>query len=238
MARERLLDVKGGGISTVFHSAGEDARGTVVFCHGLGSDKSGYRRRAKQAVDRGFDAVRFDFRGNGESSGNFEKMNLTTRIRDLQTVLDSVDSDNIGVYGSSFGGLVAIHEAVSDHDGGIDALALRSPVTFYDSLRPIEKGIRDRGFYEHLPGKRLYMEFILDVKRYSIEEAAEDLSIPVLLMHGSEDDLVPAEGSRRFHDRLECRKRLEIFEGEGHRFGASADRRAVDISLDWFEEAL
>ncbi len=232
---EKLLDINGGGISTEFYYS-EGSERTVVFCHGLGSDKSGYRKRAEKAVEEGFNAVIFDFRGNGKSSGLFEKTNLTSRIKDLGRVLAEVKNQRIGVYGSSFGGLVAIHRSVKDKK--IDALSLRSPVTFYRAMGDLEVAVNEEGFYEPVEGKRVTREFLMDVKRYSAEEAMEELSIPTLVMHGSEDGVINLEDSKRFYSGLECEKRLQILEGEGHRLSKEADRQAVANALEWFDKQI
>jgi len=221
-------------VAAVFHEPDEGYDGTVVFCHGFGSDKAGsYERRAEQAVENGFRAVRFDFRGNNESSLDFDEANLTTRIADLQRVLDELDGA-IGVYGSSFGGLVALHTAA--RDGRIDALALRAPVTFLSVLDDIREAIEEDGFYEQLPGKQVDERFLTDLATYSTEEIIDDITVPTLFLHGTEDDAVPIASSERFFGELSCRSRFITFEGEGHRFSDEADRQAVDAACGWFRD--
>ncbi|MDY6778256.1 MAG: YqiA/YcfP family alpha/beta fold hydrolase, partial [Candidatus Nanohaloarchaea archaeon] len=153
-------------------------------------------------------------------------------IEDLRRVLDEVEDDAVGVYGASFGGLVAIHTAV--RDDRIDALALRDPVTFMEALDDIREEIREQGYYEQLPGKRVDERFLEDLEQYSTATIIGRLQVPTLVMHGTEDEVVDVELSERFVERLTCVKRFDVFEGEGHRFSDEADDEAVLTALDWF----
>jgi len=66
----------------------------VVICHGIpGSgaerppDDPGYEGLAEEFASKGLAAVIFNFRGCGDSGGNFDMMGWT---RDLETVVDKV----------------------------------------------------------------------------------------------------------------------------------------------------
>jgi len=43
---------------------------TIIFCHGLGMNKSDLLSLAKSIYDAGFNLFLFDFRGHGDSSGS------------------------------------------------------------------------------------------------------------------------------------------------------------------------
>ncbi|MFB6205443.1 MAG: alpha/beta hydrolase family protein [Haloglomus sp.] len=89
-----------------------------VCCHGFVSDKSGsYEGRCARAVAEGYHAVRFDFRGCGESDGDFVDTTLSSRIADLRAVLEHFDPESVVLFGSSFGGKTALHAAVGDGPG-------------------------------------------------------------------------------------------------------------------------
>lgn len=229
---ERELAIDGDEhIAATIEQPDGGADATVVFAHGFGSDRAGsYRRRAEIAVEMGLRSVRFDFRGNNESSRSFEAADLTTRIQDLRRVLDELDGP-VGVYGSSFGGLVAVHTAA--HDDRIDSLVLRAPVTFMELLDDIREAVEADGRYEQLPGKHVGPEFVADIDEYDTETVIEDITVPTMIMHGMDDAVVPQESSRRFFERLSCEKQYIGFEGEGHRFSDETDERAVRIGCNW-----
>ncbi len=236
-AHEETFEINDETIAAVVHEPEGDPTHAVVFAHGFGSDKAGsYVHRAELAAAEGFRAVRFDFRGNNESSREFVEADLSSRIADLQRVLDEVEYLSVGVYGSSFGGLVAIQAAV--RDDRIDGLALRAPVTYMSVLEDIRSTIEHEGSYEQLPGKRVDERFLADLDDYSTEAVVPELDIPTLIMHGEDDEVVPMASSRRFYDALSCEREYVAFEGEGHRFSDASDDRAVRSGLAWFREHL
>ena len=74
-------------------------------------------------------ALRFNFRGVGNSSGSYgegvgEQDDLQAAL-DFLSILKEIDSSRIGLAGYSFGGMVAAHVAIKDNR--IKQLALISP---------------------------------------------------------------------------------------------------------------
>lgn len=232
----RELDIGGGEhVAAVFETPEGGADTTIVFSHGFGSDKAGsYERRAEIAVEEGLASVRFDFRGNNESSRDFEEASLSTRIEDLRRVLDAVDTDRVGVYGSSFGGLVTVHTAAQDDR--IDVIALRAPVTYLSELGDMRAEIAETGRYTQLPGKHVGPDFIEDVDSYDTAAIVGDIAVPTLIMHGEDDDVVDPDSSRRFFEALTCEKQYVLFPDEGHRFSDAEDGRAVRMACAWLRD--
>ena len=87
----------------------------VLFCHGLGGDREGpaglFSQLASAANAAGCSAVRFDFRGAGESSGNFEDTTMAGMMADVLAVvawsIGAVPDRAVIVAGHSVGGVVA-----------------------------------------------------------------------------------------------------------------------------------
>ncbi len=94
-----------GEVEAVCH--GEGVSPYVFLCHGFGSDKEGsHRERAEFLAENGFSAVRFDFRGNGGSTGEFAEQTLSSRVEDLVSVMAHFEPEEYGFFGSSFGAKV------------------------------------------------------------------------------------------------------------------------------------
>ena len=125
--RKHRIEVEDGEeISAVHHET--DSNKWIFFCHGFGSNKEGsYEARAERAVDEGFNAVRFDFRGNGESDGAFEEQHLSDKIGDLKACVEHFRPEKIFLFGMSFGGKVVFHAA---DEIGAEAVIGKSPVTY------------------------------------------------------------------------------------------------------------
>ena len=89
----------------------------VVFFHGFTGTKVEPHRifvkTARRLASAGFYALRFDFRGSGDSEGDFSEMTIggevsdAIRSIDVLTEVESVDVGRIGVLGLSMGGCVA-----------------------------------------------------------------------------------------------------------------------------------
>ena len=118
-----------------FDSAGLSLRGTlhtpegsaaprpaVIICHGFGGNSTGADRQrlAQTLVQKGYVALRFDFRGCGASDGEPGRVICMEEVEDLGNAItflqaqDKVDGERIGVIGGSLGGSVAIYAAAFD----------------------------------------------------------------------------------------------------------------------------
>jgi uncharacterized protein len=102
-------------------AAGERRPGFLVL-HGFGSNKEGGNSRAvsKMLAELGYVALRFDFRGCGESEGPRGRTICLEQVADTGNALSfmaqrpELDGERIAVIGSSFGAAVAIYAAGVD----------------------------------------------------------------------------------------------------------------------------
>ncbi len=95
----------------------------VLFCHGFGGNKSGkFRlsvRQAEKLSEEGFASFRIDFRGSGDSEGDFSDTTIETEFEDAKCALDyllnhpDVDPERIAIIGRSLGGAIATKLAAS-----------------------------------------------------------------------------------------------------------------------------
>lgn len=70
-----------------------------------------------------------------------------------------------------------------------------------------------------------------------IERAMEELSLPILILHGAEDGLADPEGSRRLYERARSSdKRCEVYEGLYHEiFNEPEQVRVLRDVTDWLD---
>lgn len=223
MQTRHELTVDGDTLVAVQHEADSDR--LLVFCHGFVSDKSGsYERRCERAVAEGYDAVRFDFRGCGESDRSFGDQTLSTRLADLHAVLDAFEYPTVALFGSSFGGAVALRVA---SEVSVDAVATRAPVTY---TRAFDR-YRSAGDPVAGPDE----EFFADLDGHPFEPAAAQLSVPVAIFHGRDDDSVPVTDSLDAASAIPTDTTLELSADEGHRFSESAEARMRDRLFEWLD---
>ncbi len=127
----RFLDHQGEQLYVVLHEA-ENPVAQVLLAGPFPSERNWsylpWVRWAKYLAQRGFQALRFDYRGCGESTGAFEKQSLTGWLDDMTACIAFLRSQTPGLplvlHGLGFGGLLAA-KLFSQQTG--DALLLWSP---------------------------------------------------------------------------------------------------------------
>lgn len=112
----------------------------VLFLHGWTSSEKKYIERAKPLVESGFVCLTFDMRGHGNSEGDLQHLTRQDHLNDCVAAYDFlgaqkwVDSNRIGVVGSSYGGYMG---ALLTSKRTVKWLVLKSPANYED------KGISD-----------------------------------------------------------------------------------------------
>lgn len=233
MTSKHSVEVEDGEeVSAVHHSADSDK--WIFFCHGYGSDKEGsYEERAKRAVEEGYNAVRFDFRGNGESDGDFIDQSLSSRIADLEACINFFEPEKIYLFGMSFGGKVVLH---TTEDLEVEALVLKSPVTYNSIMDKFREVVEEKGTYTHFGDKTIDERFFEDFDTYSFEEVTSGLDLPVAVFHGGADTTVHFENSAEAVKAFETEALLYKLEGEGHSMSDGGEKKLKDMMFAWLDQ--
>ncbi|MBK7972319.1 MAG: alpha/beta fold hydrolase [Deltaproteobacteria bacterium] len=248
---ERLSfpNARGQALAAELHHPAEGvARGiAVVLCHGMESSRSGLKhvRLANELAARGFPALRFDFAGCGDSEGSFEDMTYTREVEDLRGAVALVRNrgvDRFALFGSSMGGAVALLFAGGEPAPaglvGVATLAavarpgrVPSPMV---SLETYDRWKRDE-FLAVSEGRRVRFTLMEDAQRIDVPAAAARVRVPVLVIHGAADEVVPVEDGRVIHAAVpHDRKELVIVDGADHRFSEPAHLdRAMAKLASW-----
>ncbi|MWV40286.1 alpha/beta fold hydrolase [Natrialba sp. INN-245] len=233
MVEHHEVPVAGGeSVAAVHHEAPSNR--WFVCCHGFLSDKSGsYERRCRRAVQEGYNGVRFDFRGCGESDGAFVEQGVSEKIADLEAVVDDVEPSSIVLFGSSFGGKVAFHAATGLDR--VEAVVTRAPVTDNRAFDNYRSSVAADGEHRFETGDRIDDRFFEDLDRYPFDDVVSALDVPVAIFHGTADESVDVDDSIDATRRLETDVLLQTFSAEGHRFSAPAESRLLALTFDWLE---
>ncbi|GAA0854595.1 S9 family peptidase [Aliiglaciecola litoralis] len=199
---------------------GSQAMPLVVMPHGgpHARDYLGYDKYAQFIATRGYIVMQPNFRGSTGYGKQFEEAGykqwggiMQEDLEDVVTFLVSeglVDKKRVCIVGASYGGYAALMGAVKTPDMFRCAISisgvshLPEQVEFdldkYDSERfhnYIKDSIGD-------PEKDMPM---LVAKSPALQ--ADKINIPVLLIHGDDDDIVPLEQSEMMFDALDDRKK-------------------------------
>jgi dipeptidyl aminopeptidase/acylaminoacyl peptidase len=140
--------------------------------------------------------LRFDFSYVGESEGKLEDLTISGEVEDLAGAWGFVRrrvAGAVGIIGSSLGGTVALlfagEEAQVAAVATIAAVAV--PGRRARRLAAAERARwRREGVYE-IYGSRLRYAFLEDVERLDVPTVVKRLRCPLLVTHGTEDEVVP-----------------------------------------------
>lgn len=243
--REFSLELEGFNIvGEAYVPGGRTSYPALCLCHGIprgtkDPGDAGYPALARRLCDNGFLTLVFNFRGTGASGGNLDIMGWT---RDLQAVIDyvykmrEVDRARIFLVGFSGGAAVSVYVAARDprishvvscacpaqFRGFQDPEGARAMVEHFRSIEMI----RDEDFP---PSLEAWVEGFNQVK--PIDQIKKICPKPLLVVHGTEDDVVDPSQAWALYDRAREPKDLLIVGGAGHRL--RVEERAMEDVLKW-----
>jgi len=219
---------------------------TVCICHGIPakspdpSDR-GYPLLAERICHQDFAVFIFNFRGTGASEGNLDMLGWT---RDLKAAIDylcalpELDRSRLSLLGFSGGAAVSVY--VASRDKRVSSvvtcacpaeftsfLNVDEPQSVIDHFRSIGT-IRDEAFpqstEEWLSGFSLVSP---------IRYIAGITPRPLLLVHGSQDEVVEVSHAYKLYDSAGEPKWIIIVDGAEHRL--RQNDRAMAIVIDWLK---
>ena len=216
----------------------------LVLCHGfptgaLGAAASGqtYPELADRlAAEAGWTVLSFNFRGTGASDGDFSLGGWLTDVRSaVDHLLATGTVGGVWLAGASTGGSLAICEASEDERVlGVAALSARADFDDWAAHpRRFLEHVRAIGLVRHRDFPRRMDEWTRELKELRpLAQAAKLAPRPLLVMQGSDDDLVPGLDARALAD-CHGSAELRIINGAGH--GLRHDPRAIAVLLGWLE---
>ena len=216
----------------------------LVLSHGFpagpgGAATSGQTYPAfadRLAAETGWCVLTFNFRGTGQSEGNFS---LAGWLSDLDSAIDVLTKEGVsGVWlaESSTGGALALCQAATDvRVRGVAALAAPAtfdvwaahPRQFLDHAREIGV-ITDPAFP---PDVEAWGRELAEIR--PLDVVARIPPRPILLMHGTDDDTVPVQDARTLATAVRGSVELQLIPGAGHRL--RHDPRGVAFLVGWMD---
>jgi alpha-beta hydrolase superfamily lysophospholipase len=173
------------------------AQYTLVYFHGARVNLTGSVYRIRGFRSAGYNVFAIDYRGYGKSSPGLPSEE--SAYEDAEAAwkwLDARVPDRRKriLYGHSLGAPIAAEVALRD-GGNAAALVIESGFTSIAEMSVLSGLVSQR------------MDLLDKLSR---------LTLPVLIVHGTEDKIVPPEMSRRLYEAARGPKRLIMVEGAGH----------------------
>lgn len=247
-----FTDRHGHRVAAVLATPKAGTERVALLCHGFFSNKNSTTNKTltRALTEQGIATFRFDFFGQGESEGPFEAITIGIALGQALAALDLLAArgyKRVGLMGSSFGGLIAIHTASQRSD--LACLALKCPVVdFSETLRLEfgEAGMARWKSHHEIPDvtggpKPVPMRYALyeSCLEYDGYKAAGSIKAPTLIVQGEKDELVPLHQSSRLMESLQGKRQLEIIRGADHAFTKGEDfLKMTTLLTDWLVKHL
>lgn len=198
----------------------KEPKSNIIMVHGLNNDLDEDGSFIKLSIilnKKGYNTLRFDFRGHWDSEGRTEDVTINGELIDLETSIKKFDEilgmlSKYIIIASSFGAVASILY-ISKNKEKIEKLALWNPVldfekTFLNAITPWGKTFFNSSGYEELRTKgyitipetdfRIGRELIKEFKKIKPYQLLSKIKIPVLTIHGTKDTAVPFEVSKKY----------------------------------------
>ena len=196
---ELSIPVEGGKLNAL-HFKQPDPKGLVFFLHGNGGNLKNWATGADFYQRTNYDMFIFDYRGYGKSSGRIQSQGQLHA--DVQLAWDFIVPKYAGkpivIFGRSLGTGLAVELARKENP---ELLVLVSPFTSMVALAQAQ--------FPLAPSWALRYPFRTD-------KLISDVRSRTVLIHGSEDNLIPMFHSEKLFSLLQAPSKLLIVEGAGH----------------------
>lgn len=248
-------------------------RANVVINHGFAEHIGRYDYLAKSLVDAGYNVLRYDLRGHGQSKGPkgyIESYN--NFITDADSMVDLMKATNHDLstfmLGHSMGGLVTTLYGINypkKLDGQIlsgaangkipgassimaKGLAVAAKFFPFKNLKnPVGKElcsvpeVVEAYFKDQLVLKSATFNFYNEFFNKATDDVIKNLdkySLPVLVLHGKEDAIVPVTISENFYEKISSgNKELVIYPGLFHEiFNEKTKDEVIKKVISWLDD--
>jgi len=233
------------------------AKAALVLSHGLGEHCGRYEHVARRLVQAGLTVYGHDHQGHGKSGGTVGTVDhFEDFLQDLATVIARARGEHEGkrlfLLGHSMGGLIATAYVLEKPDKP-DRLILSGP-----GIVPlVAAGERTIDATKLSRDPEMQQAYLTDplVLRERVKEdlygkladglallpgRAEEITMPILLLHGGDDELCSAEGAEIYvRSSGSDDVTVKIYPGGRHEsFNEINREKVLDDLLSWVEERL
>lgn len=203
-------------------SGSEPSHKWVLLLHGYTGWKEELYPIAFQYVQQDYHALVPDMRCSGESEGDFIGMGWTDRLDNqlwLAEILAEDPDAEIVLHGQSMGAACAL--MMSGETLPEQVCAIVSDCAYTDAYSMFAKQMKDWFGLPSFPlldsmNLMLQLRGGYDLKKASALNAVQKTSLPVLFIHGKEDDMVPVAMAQELYEAASGEKELLIIPGAGH----------------------
>ena len=201
----------------------------IVFLHGFMSDLEGKKPKTflnfAKKNKLGFLAI--EYSGHGKSSGKFTDGNITKWTRETSLMIRKIVKKNkIILIGSSMGSWICLNQFKLFEKQIKSFLGIGSAPEFLENLmwkkfaKKVKTEIIKNGIYQLKHGNYIYpitLQIIKDGRKNKVLNKKLKSKIPVTMIHGQKDEVVPISYSRKVLKIFKnAKKKLVIIKNGDH----------------------
>ena len=201
----------------------------VIFLHGFMSDIEGEKptKFAKYCNKKKINFLTLEYSGHGRSYGKFTSGNISKWTNDARRLINNkFKGKNFIIIGSSMGSWIALNLIKIFKKQIKGFIGIGSAPEFLEKLmwnkfnKEIKKTINTKKIYHMKHGDYTYpltKQLFLDGKKNKVLKMKVKIKIPVTMFHGSKDDVVPSNFSKKILSIFPtAKKKLFIIKGGDH----------------------
>jgi len=214
---------------------------TVVFFHGFMSDMVGAKPRAIQKFckKQKLNFLKFEYSGHGKSTGKFTDGNVTKWTADSKQLIKSKLKRNkkLIFIGSSMGSWIALNLFPIFKNQLRGFMGISSAPEFLEKLmwkkfnNKIKKKIMKEKIYNLEHGGFIYpltKQLIIDGRNNKVLNNKINLNIPITLLHGMNDEVVPLNFSKQILKICKkSKKKLIKIKNGNHSLSRKSDLKKI-----------
>ena len=212
----------------------------IIFLHGFASDIEGKKPEIfnKFALKNKIGFFALEYSGHGKSSGEFTKGNISIWTRDSKIAIKKiVKKDNFILIGSSMGAWISLNLFKFFKSQIKGFLGIGSAPEFLTHLmwkkfpKKVKNEIVNKGIYKLKNGQHEYLithQLIKDGKKNKVLNKKINLKIPVTMVHGSKDEVVPKIYSKKVLSLfLNAKKKIKIIKNGDHSLSSNKNLKII-----------
>lgn len=201
------------------HHPSENGEATLLIFHGNGDAAVFQKAKGTALAKQGFGVLLVEYRGYPGSSGKPTEKGLLIDGRAAYDFIIKEKEQPIGFYAHSLGTGIAVNLAT---ERSVFSVVLESP---FDSLMAVAQ--------DRMPW--LPVSLLLKHK-FRSDLRIQNISAPILIIHGDQDGVVPIKHGKRLHDIASSKATFEEIKNAHHNDLASFG--AIEKAISFFKNNL
>ena len=218
---------------------------SIVFLHGFMSDIEGDKPKnfLKYCKKRKLGFLAIECSGHGRSSGKFTRSNISKWTEEVRiSIKKIIKKKNFILIGSSMGSWLSLNQFKYFNNQIKGFLGIGSAPEFLEHLmwkkfsNKIKKEIIQKGIYQLKHGEYVYPithQLIKDGRKNKVLHNKYNIKIPVTMIHGSKDEVVPITYSKKILKIFnKAKKKILVIKNGDHSLSNKFSLKKINKELD------